>query len=158
MQTFREEGSRPPADPAYLKMETTAGDVLTRARSDNSAEAAHAAGVAKLLLRDPTGAVALLDAASTQSPADAHVWNDLAAARLAEAVQEKQPADLSLALAAVDRALKLDGRLPDALFNRALILQKLGLGAQEDAAWQTYLEVDSNSAWAAEARRHLHNR
>jgi CHAT domain-containing protein len=157
MLRYREGGanSLSAADPEYLKLAGAAGVVLEHAKSDTSADAAHAAGVAKLLLRDATGAVGWLDTASRRSPTDAHVWSDLAGARLTRAVQEKRPGDLPLALEDADRALKLDPRLSDARFNRALVLEKLGLRAEAATAWRAYLEVDPDSGWAEEARQHL---
>jgi tetratricopeptide (TPR) repeat protein len=59
------------------------------------------------------------------------------------------------ALASVTTALQIDPALPEALFNRALVLEKLGLIAEARRAWQRYLDVDASSAWAAEARAHL---
>jgi CHAT domain-containing protein len=143
------------ADPAYLKLAGVAGTVLEHASGDSTAPSAQAAGVAKLLLRDPAGAVEWLETASRRSPTDAHVWSDLAGARFARAVQEQRPSGLPLALEAADRALKLDPHLVDARFNRALVLEQFGLRDEAAAAWRAYLEVDPNSGWAGEARQHL---
>ena len=55
----------------------------------------------------------------------------------------------------VDRALRLAPNLEEALFNRALILERLGRLAWARDAWQLYLQSDSRSPWAAEAREHL---
>lgn len=54
-----------------------------------------------------------------------------------------------------ERALELDGSLLDALFNRALALETLKASDQAREAWAKYLERDSSSEWAGEARRHL---
>ncbi len=157
MRSYREVGSASlsNADPEYLKLAGAAGAVLDQARNDASASTAQAAGVAKLLLHDPSGAVGWLETASRLRPTDAHIWSDLAGARFGRAVQEQRPSDLPLALEAADRALKLDSRLADARFNRSLILEKLGLRDEAAAAWRSYLEVDSDSGWAGEARQHL---
>jgi CHAT domain-containing protein len=157
VRRYRESGGNSMfnADPSYLKMVGAAGIVLEHSRNDNTADLAHAAGVAKLLLHDSTAAVGWLETASDRAPTDAHVWSDLAGARLARAVEEKKPADLPLALEAADRAIALDPRLADARFNRALILEKLGLRAEAADAWHAYLRVDPGSGWAEEARRHV---
>ena len=43
--------------------------------------------------------------------------------------------------------------LPEALFNRALALEKLGLRRAAANTWTKYLALDSGSGWADEARR-----
>ena len=50
------------------------------------------------------------------------------------------------------------GAHPDhrrAAFGRARALQESGARQEARSAWQRYLELDSQSSWAAEARRHL---
>ncbi|MEW6207533.1 MAG: CHAT domain-containing protein [Acidobacteriota bacterium] len=54
-----------------------------------------------------------------------------------------------------DRAIELRPSLLDALFNRALCLKSLNLPRQAAQAWKKYLEKDTDSAWAEEARRNL---
>lgn len=143
-------------DPEFLDMAGAAGDALRRARkNENSAEAMHAAGVGQLLLRDPASAAALLEKATGLERDNAHAWSDLAAAQLTRATQEKRPADLPLALASADTALRIDNRLPEARFNRALVLEKMGLRDAAATAWRAYLEIDATSLWAVEAREHL---
>jgi CHAT domain-containing protein len=142
-------------EPAYLRMAGAAGEVLEKVRIDSSPETLHAAGVAKLLLHDPAGAVGILETATTRTPDDPHAWSDLAAAQLTLAIQQRRPSVLPLALASEDRALKLDHGLRDALFNRALILENMGLTADAAEAWRAYLTVDADSDWAHEARENL---
>jgi hypothetical protein len=48
--------------------------------------------------------------------------------------------------------LELDPALPQGLFNRALVLERLGLRDQAYDAWQRYLDVDGGSAWSVEVR------
>lgn len=141
--------------PERLKVLGAAGDVLKRAETDASAEATHAAGVASLLIADPAAAIERLQAAVEKHPEDATAWSDLAAAHYELAVRLGRASQYPEALAAADRALKLDPRLPDALFNRALILERLGLIDDARTAWKRYLEVDGGSPWALEARRRL---
>jgi CHAT domain-containing protein len=45
--------------------------------------------------------------------------------------------------------------MPEPRFNKALCLEMLGAPDPAKSAWQEYLEIDSNSKWADEARRHL---
>ncbi|MGH9428474.1 MAG: hypothetical protein ACRD2L_19480, partial [Terriglobia bacterium] len=51
-------------------------------------------------------------------------------------------------------ALKLDADLPEALFNRGLLLQERRLWKQAEEAWDRYLQIDSASRWAGEARKY----
>jgi CHAT domain-containing protein len=141
-------------DAERLKLGGAAGDLMQRAEHDSSAEAQHAAGVAMVLVDKPDEAIAKLESAAKASH-DAKSWSDLAAARYAAAVQFRRPSLYPEALAASDDALRIDARLPEALFNRALILENMGLISEARKAWQRYLEVDPGSQWSNEARTHL---
>jgi CHAT domain-containing protein len=128
--------------------------VIGRIGDEETVEARHDAGVAHLLIGELRPSLEKLASAASESK-DAAVWNDLAAARLTVAVREGDAALLPPALAAADRALALDAGNLDAHFNRALILEELGLRNEARKAWQRYLERDSSSGWASEARAHL---
>lgn len=142
-------------DAERLKLGGAAGDAIARAQRDGSEPAQHAAGIALVLVDQPAAAVDRLRTVAEQSPNDVHVWSDLAAARYAAAVELQRPSLLPEALAAADRALRLDPKSAEALFNRALILEHLGQTAEARKGWLRYLEVDSSSSWATEARGHL---
>jgi len=144
-----------PDDVERMKLVGAAGEAAERARRDPSPRTEQTAGVAMLLVQRPEDAVTLLHRAAERAPGDAGVWSDLAAAQLVAATQLRQPSLVAQALASADRALRLDAAAPEALFNRALILERLGLLDAADAAWQRYLQVDASSAWATEARGHL---
>jgi CHAT domain-containing protein len=107
-----------------------------------------------VLTDDLAGAIDRLDKAAKDSPS-AQTWSDLAAARYAAASELGRAALYPQALAAADAALKLDPNLPEALFNRALIIERLGLIQEARTAWNRYLSADPSSKWADEARRHL---
>lgn len=135
-------------DAARLKLHGAAGDVIERAGKDSSAETKHAAGIALLLVRDADESIETLNAIAAK---DANVFSDLSAAYYATG----RAALLPQALASADRALAIDARLPEALFNRALALERMGLLDAARDAWNAYLKVDASSPWAAEAREHL---
>jgi CHAT domain-containing protein len=141
-------------DPSHMKLVGVAGKVLEKAANDPSQHSQHASGIASLLAGEPRGAAAMLERATTGSDS-ARFLSDLAAARYSAAVEVEDARQLAQALAAVDTALRIDPLLPEALFNRALILEELGLREQASAAWQRFLKVDSGSEWAREARSHL---
>jgi len=118
-----------------------------------SADGRHAEGVAQLLVGQPRAALSSLSAAA-ESMNDARTWNDLAAAFHETAVRHEAPELFADALAAADRALSLDASLPEGRFNRALILEHLGLNDDARIAWESYLVSEPGNAWAVEAREH----
>ena len=144
----------PAPDIARLKLGGVAGEVIERAENDPGAEAQHAAGVALVLVEKPDEAAARLEAVARISH-DAKTWSDVAAARYEAAMHFRRVSQFPRALAAADEALRADARLPEALFNRALILERMGPAADARLAWQRYLAVDATSPWAAEARERV---
>lgn len=151
--TFR--GGDPATDAQKLKLAGAAGLVIDEAQRDGSTPVQHASGVAYVLIEKPNEAMERLRRASEASPGDASIWSDLAAAQLVAALQSQQPSLLPQALASADRALAVEPERAEALFNRALILERLGLFAQARSAWERYLAADARSEWANEARKHL---
>jgi tetratricopeptide (TPR) repeat protein len=142
-------------DTDRLRIGGVAADAIDRANGNANAGAQHVAGVAVLLTNDALGAVERLRAASAAAPGDAHIASDLAAARYAAAAESGRASLYPEALAAADQALRIEPELAEALFNRALILERLGLTSEARHAWERYLAVDPSSAWAAEARRRM---
>jgi tetratricopeptide (TPR) repeat protein len=145
----------PNADAARLKLGGQAGIAIEEASRDSSAEAQHAAGVAYLLVENPRQAIEHLRTAANKTPNTASVWSDLAAAQYAAAVRIPAPSVFPEALASADRALKVDPKHAESLFNRALILERMGLTQQARTAWERYLAVDPSSPWAVEGRARL---
>ena len=106
-------------------------------------------------LKSIESAVRGLERAVRADPENARSWADLAAARFVLAQLLDEPSELIRALSAAQKAAQLDPSLPEARFNRALVLNLLPLRDQAIAAWRDYLEVDASSGWAQEAREHL---
>ncbi|HET8796548.1 MAG TPA: CHAT domain-containing protein, partial [Thermoanaerobaculia bacterium] len=154
LRRIRADAEAPP-DAEGLKLAGAAGDVLARARDDDSAVARRAVGVASLLVNDTVRATEALQRATSSDPENAAAWNDLAAALYTSAVRDRRAADLPEALAAAERALRRDPEFPEARFNRALILEQMGLRTEAAGAWRDYLAVDASSKWAEEARLRL---
>ncbi|HEY0371480.1 MAG TPA: hypothetical protein VGD79_05740, partial [Thermoanaerobaculia bacterium] len=109
-------------------------------------------GLVELLVGNPRNAVATLERASASN--DAGVWSDLAAAYYEAAVRHDAPEFLANALSAADRALAVDPKHGEALFNRALILERIGLRTDAHAAWLHYLATDTATGWIDEGRKH----
>ncbi|HEY6138357.1 MAG TPA: CHAT domain-containing protein [Thermoanaerobaculia bacterium] len=142
-------------DAKQMKLIGAAGEILDEVAADPSPAAAHIAGVALTFAGRPDEAVSKLRAAAESLPDDAKIRNDLAAAELAAAERTRAASLIPAALADADAALRIDARLAEALFNRALILERMGLAQAARDAWQRYLEIDPSSKWAEEAREHL---
>lgn len=140
-------------EPEQMRLIGAAGEVLRRTADDRSIDGKHAAAIAHLLAGRPTDASRLLNdlAGSAKNP---RLWSDLAAALFAASVSRGDPAQLARALAAADTALRIEPKMPEALFNRALIVERLGLRDEARAAWESYLAVDAGGGWAREARQH----
>lgn len=116
----------------------------------------HAAGVARALLGSFADAVVRLERVCRAEPANAAAWNDLSAARYARAVDQDDPHRLPHALSDADRALRLSPSFPEAHFNRALILTRLGIRNEALHAWRRAREVERDPAWAAEIDKKIH--
>ncbi len=142
-------------DPDRLKLGGEVGEIVDHANREHSASWQHAAGIGLVMIEMPGDAVARLRAAAELDPKNPRVWSDLAAAQYAAALRLDRPSLYPEALASVDQSLRLDPRLPEALFNRALVLERLGLAAQARDAWKRSLDADGTSPWAGEAREHL---
>jgi len=165
-------------DNAALQLQVAAYNVLERRGDDPRMQ--HAKGVARLLAAqtklaeiktdaatdkekdlveaerrdvvvEQNAAVALLQSAAIRVPDNANYQSDLAAALIATRDREK----LKRAVDACDRALQIDHRSSEALFNRAVALQALPDPKKAIAAFKLYLTVDSSSPWSDEARTNI---
>jgi tetratricopeptide (TPR) repeat protein len=132
-----------------------AAEIEKTTGGQQSAGAKQARGIASLIVGDIDRAVATLEEAAAQSPSNARILNDLAAAYLVRGQRSGQSEDLSKALASVNRALNADRSLREAWFNRAYALERLSMTKESRDAWQAYLTIDDRSGWADEARAHL---
>ena len=118
----------------------------------------HALGVFYLTQQKYTDAIKEFEGALKFADQNAKIHNDLGAAyfELAKtSAQEKKLEALAHSLEEFTKAVELDGNLLEALFNKALALQELGLPRQAREAWTLYLQRDASSPWAEEARKNL---
>jgi CHAT domain-containing protein len=136
---------------------------LLDARAESAdAKAHHALGLYHLAAGSHDKALAEFDLALKSAPMNAAIHSDIGAAYFEKAKRsefEQKPGEvmeyLALALKSNDRALEIDPAFLPALFDRALILQMMSLPGEARGAWEKYLEVDTASPWADEARRGL---
>jgi CHAT domain-containing protein/Tfp pilus assembly protein PilF len=147
-------------DPAALDR---ANHYLMEAAADPNNAAAHR-GLAMYYLatHDIDRAIREINTALKASPDDAHVQSDAGAVfyeaskdALGRADAAKQMTLLDESLKHLDRAIELNAKSPEPRFDRALCIEALMNIEQAKAAWHEYLEIDLNSRWAEEAKRHL---
>lgn len=136
--------------------------LLEAARNDPGPRTQQALGRFYLANHEYDNAIHQFEQALQSTPADAQLHSDLGAAYLERGKAElsdqqsgKGLEDLGKSIEEIDRALELDGSLNEALYNRALAHQYMPLPQQAADDWRKYLEKDSTSPWAEEAKRNL---
>lgn len=152
--------------PGSDKFDYTARDraerLLQDAAQQKTPAALHALGQLYLAERQYDKAIGQFEQALASAPEDARLHSDLGAALMERG--NNQPSDgndgaalsdFARSLEHLNRALALDSSFTAALFNRALLYQRMNLPRQAAADWRRYLELDPNSPWAEEARRRL---
>lgn len=147
------------------KVDTTQRDLastllLKALRDKPSAASNHAVGNYYAMLHQFAEADKNFEAALALAPQNAKIHNDYAVTLLQEALSQTSSENNQLelkgrALEHVQKALELDNSLLEAHFNRALILQSMRPSEQAKQAWEEYLQKDSTSPWADEARRNI---
>lgn len=105
-------------------------------------------GLVQLRLGQPAEARHNFQRVVDDRPEDAEAWYALAAANF-------HAGDYGAALPSLEHSLQLDPGFLRAHWTRALCLQRMGRSADAIEAWRAYLELDSTSAWATQAREHL---
>lgn len=142
-----------------LSLETRAAivNIERLARDRTHARTLHAAGLAALVSNDLETAAATLIRALELAGEDgsAALLTDLSAVYLERWRRNGAAADAAEALNASERALAVAPAHAPALFNKALALTALSFRDRARLAWTTYLDVDSDSPWATEARSYL---
>jgi CHAT domain-containing protein len=128
-----------------------------RIQANADPDALHAAALIDLIWGEGgiplERSVSYLRTASRLASRESGVYADLAAALLVRAERHQAPRDLVEAIEMADVALELEPRNEAARFNLALGLERVGLDGQAQRAWEAFLQVDSTSSWAEEARR-----
>ncbi|HYM60683.1 MAG TPA: zf-HC2 domain-containing protein, partial [Thermoanaerobaculia bacterium] len=154
---FEKDRGDQASEPNLLRLQGDAGQLMQKTEGASDARRLHMNAVATLLAGDADSAVKKLESLTSSNTDHPQFWNDLAAARLTVASRQEDSQMAALALADADHALRLDPQYGEALFNRALALERLGLKHAATKAWDHYLSLDPNSKWADDARRHRQN-
>lgn len=131
-------------------------------------KAHHALGKVYLAKKQFDDAIEQFQEALKGDPKNAQIYADLGAALLEKGKLEivaktgsdnaesgKGIESLALSLKNLNQALALDNNLLEALFNRALLNEAMGLLPQAEEDWRMYLERDPKSQWTGDARKNL---
>ena len=157
----RERCGEPPAArfKSLERINVTVRGVRSWLQSDSAPRALHANGVIALRSenspRSIDRAVEALESASRLAPTNARFLNDLAAGYVALAERDQQLLPMLEALDAIERAMACDSTLSAALFNRALILERLYLLKDAERAWTRYAAAERRAPWRAEGEARL---
>jgi CHAT domain-containing protein len=139
------------ADKNKLKVEELK---FRQAVADNpNAENHHTLGVFLLTQKDFAEALKELQNAVKSDEKNSKFHNDTGSAYLGLAETDRN--NLMLANEEFSKALELNPNSLEALFNKSLALQKLTMSNEAKEAWEKYLQKDSTSKWADEARKNL---
>jgi|GEM_PF-1088133 len=90
-------------------------------------------------------------------PDSVPVLTDLATAHFEAAENADQLQEYGTAIELLGKALNKNPDNPVALYNRALISEKMFLYQQAINDWQHYLQIDRSGEWAQEASQHLNS-
>jgi CHAT domain-containing protein len=110
---------------------------------------------AELLGWDPETSIATLQHAQEQKADDTDLLADLGAAYALRAETQNRAVDYGYAIEYLSRSLKARPDSPEALFNRAVVYERMYLYDDGAREWRRFLEVERSSAWREEAGRRL---
>lgn len=140
--------SSPRSHPERLALAANLHDLASSVSEDS---ARRAIGTASLIAGNFDLAVRSFGRIEVRTASD---WNNLAAASICTARPDRPEVWLA-ALAAVDMALQLDADHIEARFNRARIVESLGIVPLARTHWTAYVALDSGSRWSAIARQRM---
>jgi tetratricopeptide (TPR) repeat protein len=132
-------------------------NLIEATEKNPNAQTRHALGVFYLTQQEYQKAIKEFEAALKFAD-NAKIHNDLGSAHFERAKtepEEKRLEDLAQSLEEFTKATKLDDNLLEALFNKSLALQELRMPREAKDSWTLYLQKDSSSPWADEARKNL---
>lgn len=140
------------------KLRRIENELLETAEKNPSAENLQKLGVFYITQRKFDDAIKKLEIAVKLDEKNAKLRNDLGAAYFEKSKtqpNEQKLETLARALENFSLAFDYDPNLLAALFNKSLCLQELRRYNPAKESWNLYLEKDSRSGWADEARKNL---
>ena len=149
--------ARGPGTTSSPELRAEVARLRERAVRSSEASTLHALGVGLLLTGETPASIETLQQAVQADQGDAAIRSDLGAAYMTQYLARGTAADARAALAAFDEALARSAVSPEALFNKALLLERLNRPEDAVSAWALYLAVSDQSAWRAEAIQHQNN-
>lgn len=121
-----------------------------------NAQSHHALGVFYLTQQDYSRAIKEFESALKFANTNAKIHNDLGVAHFELAKNGgNKLEELARSHEEFTKATELDPNLLEALFNKSLALQELDMPREAKDSWTLYLQKDSSSPWADEARKNL---
>lgn len=146
------------SDAEKRKLKIIENDLLKKVDSSPNASNYNTLGVFYLSQRKYSEAIKELEESVKLEPNKAKFQNDLGSALFEwgkNAEKDKRAVTLSRANESFSKALELNPNFLDALFNKSLYLQERNLYLEAKKSWENYLQKDSTSKWADEARKNL---
>jgi len=116
---------------------------LARLRANNAD-----IGIFYLMSNNFAQAVSFLEAAVKEQPASSQLRNDLGVAYM----ESGTDGSLQKALGEFEEALRLTPKYGPALFNLALVYERLGQFPEAEQRFRLYLQTDQDSGWAKEVK------
>jgi CHAT domain-containing protein/tetratricopeptide (TPR) repeat protein len=149
-------GAPEPGDQKRLRR--IENNLIEATEKNSNARTHHALGVFYLTQQKYPEAIREFESALKFGDKNAQIHNDLGVAHfeLARTVAKaKKLEELAQSLEEFTRATELEGNLLEALFNKSRALQELAMPREAKESWKLYLQKDSSSPWADEARKNL---
>ena len=153
LRTERGAGSAAPKAPSLLQAELGIKQALSASPDDPVL--LDAKGKAELFEAQFDAAIADSASALSRRPGSSVFLSDLAIAYALRGDEQNQTSDYTKADDLLGRALQIDPSNRIALFNKALVDERLGLIEAARKDWEQYLASDPAGDWAKEARDHL---
>jgi tetratricopeptide (TPR) repeat protein len=134
-----------------------AEDMIARRLEDDpdSARWLQLRGRAELLAWNPEAAIVTLDRAQARKRGDPDLLADAGVAYALTAEARNRSADYVRAAQFLVRSLQAKPDNATAVFNLALVYQRMTSYADAERQWRRYLELDTAGAWRSEAQNHL---
>lgn len=146
-------GSSVDRSQALLKAEALIGENLRK--NPNDPGWLQAKAQADLLDGNYEPAIMSLQRALEAQPGAPGLQTDLASAYFLRGLSDTRPADYTVAIDLLGEVLQKQPDNKVALFNRAIVLERMLLFAQAVEDWEHYLRLDPSGAWSQEASERL---